>query len=102
MASGLIVCCLPVMPRLFRREESKPKPSHSYQTSKTAHSRKRYVEMNDLTVDHLSETSRANLNQSSFAEWDDEHEFQQSAHSGNGSQRPAILKTISIRQTTDV
>ena len=90
------------MPRLFRREDSKPGPSYTYQTSKTSHPRKKYVEMDDLTVGHLSETSRANLNQSSFAGRDDEDDVQQHAQLGNDSQRPAILKTISIRQTTDV
>ena len=90
------------MPRLFGHEDSESEPSRSYQTSKNSHSRKKYVEMDDLAVDYLPTTSRANLNQPSFVEVGDEHDIQHHRRLGNGSQKHSIRKTISIRQTTDV
>ncbi|MCJ1366553.1 hypothetical protein MMC16_005682 [Acarospora aff. strigata] len=104
VSSGLIVCCLPIMPRFFARAQSRPIHAASFPTVNRAsfpRPRAQYLEMDDMSskgfvtrsMEVKSRQSRAHQREGGH----DEHKY---LDARNGMQMPAIRKTISINQSS--
>ncbi|MCJ1282459.1 hypothetical protein MMC26_001782 [Xylographa opegraphella] len=104
ISSGLVVCCLPVLPRLFAYNDSSPQHTNAFTTanSKGLHSRSRkdYVEM-DRELDTLAfanvgaHQSELHLGTKDFQDLEVGEEA-----AVRVQEKPAILKTIHIDQVS--